>query len=189
MNAFIIVDVQNDFCPGGALAVTDGDQVVAVINQLAGQFDVTVASKDWHPPETVHFAKWPAHCVRDTKGAAFHPRLNAGRIQKTFLKGTGNKDDGYSAFEATNDHLAHYLKAKGVTDVYVAGLATDYCVKATALDAQKQRFRTYVIQNACRAVEASPGDTQKALDELERNGVILLLSDNISDHISHSTNP
>lgn len=185
MNALIIVDVQNDFCPGGALAVTDGDQVVAVINQLAGQFDVTVASKDWHPPETVHFTKWPAHCVHDTEGAAFHPRLDTSKIQKIFLKGTGNKDDGYSAFEATNDNLAQYLKEKGVTDVYVAGLATDYCVKATALDAQTQGFTTYVIKNACRAVEANPGDTKKALEKMEHNGVIFLLSENIV----HSTNP
>jgi len=185
MNALIIVDVQNDFCPGGALAVTDGDQVVAVINQLAGQFYVTVASKDWHPPETVHFSKWPVHCVQDTEGAAFHPGLDTGMIQKIFLKGTHNKDDGYSAFEATNDNLAQYLKEKGVTDVYVAGLATDYCVKATALDSQSQGFKTYVIKNACRAIQANPGDTQKALEEMERNGIILLSSEDIF----YSTNP
>ena len=185
MNALIIVDVQNDFCPGGALAVTDGDQVVPIINQLAGRFDIVLASKDWHPPDSVHFNKWPVHCVQNTEGAAFHPGLDTSKIQKIFLKGTRNKDDGYSAFEATNENLVEYLIDKAATDVYVAGLATDYCVKATALDAQKQGFATYVIKNACRSVEANPGDTQKALEEMKSNGIKLLLSEDIT----HSTNP
>jgi nicotinamidase/pyrazinamidase len=185
MNALIIVDVQNDFCPEGALAVNNGDAVVDVINQLAVEFNVVVASKDWHPPETAHFTKWPAHCVRDTDGAAFHPRLDTSKIPKIFFKGTGDKDDGYSAFEATNEDLARYLWEKGVTDVYVAGLAMDYCVRATALDAQKQGFKTAVIRDACRAVESNPGDTQKVLHELAHSGISFVLSKNIL----HSTNP
>jgi nicotinamidase/pyrazinamidase len=185
MNALIIVDVQNDFCPGGALAVADGDEVVGVINRLADQFDVVAASKDWHPKDSVHFKKWPVHCVQETAGAAFHPQLDTDKIQKVFLKGTHDKDDGYSAFEATNEDLAGFLNKQGVTEVYVAGLATDYCVKATDLDANSQGFKTYVIENACRGVEANPGDTQKALAEMENAGVSITSSENIL----HSTNP
>src|SRR5277367_3833051 len=131
MKALLIVDVQNDFCPGGTLAVPEGDKVVPVINQLMDQFPIVVASKDWHPKDTVHFQKWPPHCVQGTKGAEFHPGLDASKVQKIFLKGNHNKDDGYSAFEATNDNLAAFLKKKEVTDLYIVGLATDYCVKAT----------------------------------------------------------
>lgn len=178
MNALIIVDVQNDFCPGGALAVKDGDQVVPVINRLAEKFDVVVASKDWHPKDTAHFKKWPAHCVRNTCGAEFHPDLDAAKILKVFLKGTGNKDDGYSAFEATSDDLAHFLKVARVTDVYVAGLATDYCVKATALDAQSKGFTTAVIQDACRAVGERKGATD-AITELTKRGVRIISSQDI----------
>ena len=178
MNALIIVDVQNDFCPGGALAVPEGDAVVPVINRIAAHFDVVVASQDWHPRDTAHFKKWPAHCVRETKGAAFHPGLDDGKIQKIFYKGTGNKDDDYSAFEATNADLAGYLKKKGVTDVYVAGLATDYCVEATALDAKQRGFNTFVILVACRAVGKEPG-SRDAIDEMKRNGVRVGPSDEI----------
>lgn len=178
MTALIIVDVQNDFCPGGALAVPEGDAVVPLINRIAANFDVVVASQDWHPKDTAHFKKWPAHCVRDTKGAAFHPGLDDGKIQKIFYKGTGSKDDGYSAFEATNADLAEYLKKKGVTDVYVAGLATDYCVKATALDARRLGFNTYVIQDACRAVDKKKGSAQ-AITEMTKQGISTITSQKI----------
>jgi nicotinamidase/pyrazinamidase len=176
MRALLIVDVQNDFCPGGALAVPEGDKVVPVINRLMDHFDVIVASKDWHPQQTIHFQKWPPHCVQGTHGAEFHPNLQSKNIQKVFLKGTGNKDDGYSAYEATSEDLAQYLKSKGVTELYVTGLATDYCVRASALDANKKGFRTYVVTDAIAAVDVHPGDGQKALDEMKSAGIRLVKS-------------
>lgn len=174
MKGLLIVDVQNDFCPGGALAVPEGDKVVSVINRLLRHFDVVVASKDWHPPKSVHFQKWPPHCVQNTSGADFHPQLSSDRIQQVFQKGTQDKDDGYSAFEATNFDLKEYLKSKGVTDLYVTGLATDYCVKASALDAAKNGFITYVVTDAVAAVNVKPDDGQKALEEMERASIILV---------------
>ena len=126
MKALLIVDVQNDFCPGGALAAPYGDEVVPVINQLMQKFTVIVASKDWHPKNSAHFEKWPLHCVQNTRGAEFHPDLNDQSIQKVFLKGTSGKDDGYSAFEATNEDLKKYLLDKNVDQLYVAGLTTEY---------------------------------------------------------------
>src|SRR5690242_2499543 len=135
MKALLIVDVQNDFCTGGSLAVPDGEKVVPVINGLMERFQLILASKDWHPKNTDHFKKWPAHCVQDTYGAAFHPQLNDEKIKQVLLKGTTTKDDGYSAFEATNLKLEDFLNRERVDDLYVCGLATDYCVKASALQA------------------------------------------------------
>jgi nicotinamidase/pyrazinamidase len=181
MRALLIVDVQNDFCPGGSLAVPEGDKVVPIINRLMGRFPVVVASKDWHPKDTVHFKKWPPHCVQGTKGAEFHPDLNAKRIQKVFLKGTRNKDDGYSAFEATSEDLAAFLNGKGVTELYVAGLATDYCVKASALDADKLGFETYVVEDAVAAVNVKPGDDAKALETMRKAGITLVDSSEVPE--------
>ena len=169
MKALLIVDVQNDFCPGGALGAPGNDEVVPVINKIQDKFDVVVASKDWHPENSVHFENWPVHCVANTKGAEFHPDLKTGKIENIFLKGTGNKDDGYSAFEATSDDLTLYLKEKGVDELYVAGLTTDYCVKNTVLDAVKE-FRTTVIEDGIRAVNVNPGDGQKAINEMKQAG-------------------
>lgn len=180
MKALLIVDVQNDFCPGGALAVPGGDKVVPVINGLLDIFPVIVASKDWHPKDSVHFKKWPPHCVQNTKGAEFHPDLNVSKIQKTFLKGTRNKDDGYSAFEATSADLAGFLKEKGVTDLYVVGLATDYCVKASAIDADKVGFETFVVEDAVAAVNVKPSDGEKALKDMAHAGVTLISSSEIT---------
>lgn len=169
MKALLIVDVQNDFCPGGELGAPGNDEVVPVINKIQDQFDVVVASKDWHPENSVHFEKWPVHCVANTKGAEFHPDLKTGKIGNIFLKGTGNKDDGYSAFEATSDNLTRYLKDKGVDELYVAGLTTDYCVKNTVLDAVKE-FSTTVIEDGIRAVNVNPGDGEKAINEMKQAG-------------------
>ena len=171
IKALLIVDVQNDFCPGGALAVTDGDQVVPVINQLIDQFDVVCASKDWHPDQTIHFDRWPVHCVANTPGADFHPQLNQDSIDQILLKGTSNQDDGYSAFEATNINLTQWLKQKGVEELTIVGLATDYCVKASALDAVDQGFQVIVKQEAIRAVNLLPNDGNKALNEMKQAGV------------------
>src|SRR4030042_1429495 len=143
MRALLIVDVQNDFCPGGALPVPQGDEVVPVINRLMDAFPLIVASKDWHPKDSVHFNQWPHHCVQGTSGAEFHPGLDAGKIHQVFLKGTRNQDDGYSAYEATNLDLGGFLRQKGVEELVVTGLATDYCVKASALDSVAKGFKTY----------------------------------------------
>ena len=180
MKALLIVDVQNDFCPGGSLAVPGGDKVVPVINGLMDKFTLIVASKDWHPKDTVHFKKWPPHCVQNTPGADFHPRLNTSKIKKIFLKGAANKDDGYSAFEATSDDLAGFLKKQEVEDLYVVGLATDYCVKATALDGEKNGFETFVVEDAVAAVNVKPGDGEKALKAMARSGVTLIDSSEVS---------
>ncbi len=181
LKALLIVDVQNDFCPGGALAVPEGDKVVPVINKIMDAFPLVIASKDWHPKDTVHFGKkWPPHCVQNTPGADFHPKLNASKIKKVFLKGSKNKDDGYSAFEATSADLAEFLKKEGVEDLYVCGLATDYCVKATALDADKIGFETFVVEDAVAAVNVKPGDGEKALKEMAHAGVTLIRSDEIT---------
>lgn len=176
MRALLIVDVQNDFCPGGALPVPEGDAVVPVINRLIDAFPLVLASKDWHPAETVHFQKWPPHCVQGTPGADFHPQLRADKIQYVLLKGTGDRDDGYSAFEATNLNLAEFLRQQGVTELYVTGLATDYCVRATTLDALRKGFQTYVVTDAVRAVDVNAGDGQRALQEMQQAGARLVTS-------------
>ncbi len=180
MRALLIVDLQNDFCPGGSLAVEDGDKIVMTVNQLMERFDLVVASKDWHPMETVHFEKWPVHCVAGTEGAEFHPELNSTNIDKIFLKGTDNKDDGYSAFEATSADLNQFLIDNGVTDLYLTGLATDYCVKASAIDASKKGFNTWVVNDAVKGVELKTGDVAKALDEMGALSVRFILSEEIS---------
>jgi nicotinamidase/pyrazinamidase len=179
MKALLIVDVQNDFCPGGTLAVPNGDKIVPIVNQMMDSFPLVIASKDWHPKDTVHFKKWPPHCVQNTPGADFHPKLNASRIKKIFLKGTRNKDDGYSAFEATSADLGEFLRKENVTDLYVVGLATDYCVKASALDADKNGFETFVVEDAVTAVNVKPGDGEKALEEMAHAGVTLINSSEI----------
>jgi nicotinamidase/pyrazinamidase len=178
-NALLIVDVQNDFCPGGSLAVSDGDKIVSIINQIEDKFDFVISSQDWHPAATVHFEKWPPHCIAGTFGADFHPNLITDKIDLKLLKGTGNKDDGYSAFEATNVSLIDYLRKNQIKDLYVCGLATDYCVKATVLDAIENGFHTYVITDAVAAVNVEKGDDRKALNEMYLKGCTLIKSEEI----------
>ena len=172
--ALFIVDVQNDFLPGGALAVPHGDEVIEPINKLQERFKVVLASKDWHPAVTKHFEKWPPHCIRGTHGAKFPESLNISSIQKVFLKGTGVSDDGYSAFEATNDDLEGYLKIRGISKLYVVGLATDYCVLATAIKAAENGFEVFVVKDAVRAVNLHPGDEDKAFEKMKQNGVHII---------------
>lgn len=179
MKALLIVDVQNDFCSGGPLEVKEGDQVVPVINNLISQFPLVVASMDWHPVESKHFEKWPSHCVRQTDGADMHKDLHMSMIEKIFLKGTDGNDDGYSAFEATNIDLEEYLVNRGITDLYIAGLATDYCVKESVLSALQKGFNTYVVTDAIRPVEVNPGDGEKALEEMASKGASLVISSEI----------
>jgi len=179
MKALLVVDVQNDFCPGGALAVKEGDKVVPIINSLMPAFGLVVASMDWHPADSIHFEKWPPHCVRQTDGADMHKDLHMSMIEKIFLKGTDNKDDGYSSFEATNMSLDEFLKDRGITDLYIAGLTTDYCVKETALAARANGFNTYVVEDAIRPVEVNPGDAEKAIAEMKAAGAVMINSSEV----------
>ena len=162
MNALIIVDVQHDFLPGGALAVADGDSIIPGIVALAERYDEVVLTQDWHPADTPHFEQWPVHCVAGTEGAALHPDIEAldgaRHVGLRVRKGTGH-DDGYSAFEGG---LADRLRERGVTSVDVVGLALDYCVKATAIDAADAGFDTTVLMEYTRAVDPT-SDTRAAL--------------------------
>lgn len=203
MNCLVIVDVQNDFCPGGALPVQEGDRVVPVINRLLDRFDRVVATQDWHPPGHLSFAAnhpgrtpgevillagleqvlWPVHCVQDTPGAEFHPDLDLSRIQAVFRKGVDPEVDSYSGFfdngRRRSTGLEEYLRREGVEEVYIGGLATDYCVRWTALDAVRLGFRTWVIEDACRGVELRPGDTAAALAEMAQTGVQIIHSNDL----------
>ena len=173
--ALIVVDVQNDFCPGGALAVAEGDQVVAPLNKLIDEFlqrgEPVFKSRDWHPEKTKHFEVYggacPVHCVQNTKGAAFHPNLMDDIHIRTISKGLGD-EDSYSAFDGTD--LALQLRRLGVEEVWVGGLATDYCVKNTVLDALNEGFQVKVLTDAMRAVELKPGDSERAVEEMRNAG-------------------
>ncbi len=176
MKALLVVDVQNDFCPGGALPAPEGDKVVPVINMLMDKFPLIVASKDWHPETTVHFDIWPKHCIRGTEGAELHHDLMKDRIDLIILKGTMNKDEGYSVFEGINIDLEEFLKDRGVDALYVVGLVTEYCVKESAIDAKKRGFSTYVIRDAVEGVKQKEGDVERAFEEMEKAGVRIISS-------------
>ena len=177
--ALLVVDVQKDFCPGGALAAPAGNEIIPIINKIMDKFDLVIASKDWHPAKTVHFDIWPVHCVRATEGASFHSGLDTTKINEVVLKGTSNSDDGYSAFEATNYDLTYLLQKNDITEVYVCGLTTEYCVKATAEDALKAGFIVSVVLEATAAVAAKSGDEEKALAEMKELGIRLVRADDL----------
>jgi len=168
--ALLVVDVQNDFCPGGALAVAGGDAVIPVINAWMPRFVTVIASRDWHPATSVHFSSWPPHCVAGTYGAQFRAGLDTGRFLLVLDKGTNNLDDGYSAFEATSEDLESWLRGRRIEMLYVCGLATDYCVLQTVLDALRLGFGVTVIRNGIAAVEVNPGDGQRAQGAMEAAG-------------------
>jgi len=201
MNCLILVDLQNDFLPGGALAVPDGDDVIPIANQLQKHFPLIVATQDWHPPNHGSFATnhpgrkvfeqielnglpqtlWPVHCVQGTSGAELAAELHREKIGRVFPKGTDPSIDSYSGL-FDNGHrkstvLGEWLKAKGVTDVFVCGLATDYCVKFTALDAAEAGFKTHLIEDACRGVNLGPDDVKRAIEEMQRAGIAITKSD------------
>jgi nicotinamidase/pyrazinamidase len=176
-DALIIVDVQNDFCPGGSLAVPEGHVVVPILNEYmerATDAGMPIfASRDWHPEQTRHFAAqggpWPPHCVQGSPGAEFHPELRLPPGTVIVSKGMSEEDQGYSALEAElpdGQSLADALHARGVRHVYVGGLATDYCVRATVLDALKGGFETSVLIDASRPVDVQAGDGERALNEM-----------------------
>lgn len=197
MRALLLVDIQNDFLPGGALAVAGGDEVVDVANELVGGYDLVVATQDWHPADHGSFASrhdgrqpgefidldgleqilWPDHCVQGSAGAAFAPGLDTEAVDHVVQKGTDPSVDSYSGFfDNARRHatgLEDLLRREGVDAVDVVGLATDYCVKFTALDAADLGFTTRVLTAGCRAVELSDGDREKALDELRSAGVVV----------------
>jgi nicotinamidase/pyrazinamidase len=172
--ALVIVDFQNDFTPGGALAVAGGDAIADRLNELAGsgEYDLVVATRDWHPPDHGSFAAqggpWPEHCVQGTPGAELHPGLDRALVDVVVDKGQDPATEGYSGFEATN--LAELLREREVDHVTVVGLATDYCVKNTALDALRNGFGVTVDSTAVRAVEVEPGDGTRALEEVRAAG-------------------
>lgn len=176
--ALIIVDYQNDFVPpDGALAVAEGEQIVGRINELAGsdRFDFVVATRDWHPPDHNSFAQqggpWPVHCVAGTHGAELHAELDQAPIGAIVDAGTTPEAEGYSGFEATG--LAELLREHGIGEVTVVGLATDYCVKETALDALREGFSVTVDSTAVRGVEVQPGDSRRALEEIRAAGAAI----------------
>ncbi len=178
--ALLIVDVQNDFCPGGALAVGSGDQVVPVLNKYIDIFSKrklsVVASRDWHPLQTTHFKEfggpWPAHCVQNTPGAAFHPDLKLPSEVIVVSKGMDPSKDSYSAFQAADAQgrgLLDILREKDVKELFVGGLATDYCVKASVLDAL-EHFKVNLLMDAIKGVDVHPRDSQKAIQEMTAKG-------------------
>ena len=180
-DALLIVDVQNDFCPGGALGVAGGDQIVPVLNRYARRFAARGAavfgSRDWHPHRTRHFKDhgglWPRHCVQGTRGAEFHPGLELPAPSTVVSKGMDPDEDAYSCFQARDaegQELPALLRARGVRRLFVGGLATDYCVKATALDAVREGLEVVVLRDAIRAVDLEPGDGARAIEEMSRSG-------------------
>lgn len=180
-DALVIVDVQNDFCPGGALAVPEGDRVVPVLNRCAARFAAkgapVFASRDWHPGRTRHFkaqgGAWPPHCVQGTPGAEFHPDLRLPEGTAVVSKGMDPGEDAYSCFQGETETglaFAVALGEQGVGRLFIGGLATDYCVKATALDALKDGFEVVVLEDAVRAVDLQPGDGARALGEVQQAG-------------------
>ena len=178
-DALIVVDVQNDFCPGGALAVADADRIVPGINALAERFSVTVYTRDWHPADHCSFSddpqfrdkSWPVHCVANTDGAQFHAQLAVPPDAVVIDKGTDASKEAYSGFDGTA--LAEMLRARGVSRVFVCGLATDYCVKATALDAVANGFETVVLDDLCRGVDVPLGTARAAIDAMKAAGIVV----------------
>lgn len=197
--ALLVIDIQNDFTPGGALAVNQGDEIVPLVNHLAGGFRNVVLSQDWHPAGHISFASshpgekpfdvielpygpqvmWPDHCIQGSHGAEFHPGLDIPHTQLIVRKGGNPEVDSYSAFfeadRKTTTGLAGALREKGIDTVYVAGLALDFCVTWTALDARREGFVTYVVVDACRAID-NDGSLEQALSDMQDAGVIFIQS-------------
>lgn len=204
MNALVLVDIQNDFLPHGALEVKDGDQILPVVDQLLNlPFDVIVATKDWHPPDHGSFAiqhqkqmgehvllngvdqiLWPIHCVQGTPGAEFSTAWNWHKVEKVFYKGTDQNVDSYSTFfdngRRRSTGLAAYLHEKGVHNIYVAGLATDYCVKYSVLDGLRLGFNVIVVADACRAVNLHEGDEAQAFETMRNAGAAIMPSKDVA---------
>jgi nicotinamidase/pyrazinamidase len=177
-SALLIIDFQNDFTSGGALAVPEGDEIAEPVRRLAGEFDHVFATRDWHPPDHASFetegGPWPVHCVQGTHGAELHPAMRDIEVEAIVDVGVERDDEGYSGFEKSK--LANLLRDQGVDEVAVVGLATDYCVRASAIDACREGFDTTVVTDAVRAVEVDPGDGERALEDMKRAGAKLATS-------------
>jgi nicotinamidase/pyrazinamidase len=176
--ALLIIDFQNDFTSGGALAVPEGDEIAEPVKRLAGEFDLVFATRDWHPPDHASFetegGPWPVHCVQGTHGAELHPAMRDIDLEAIVDVGVEREDEGYSGFEKSK--LSDLLREKGVDEIAVVGLATDYCVRASAIDACSEGFDTTVVTDAIRAVEVNPGDGERALEDMKRAGAKLVTS-------------
>lgn len=194
MKALLIVDLQNDFCPGGALAVPDGDEIVPTINKLINVFDIVIQTQDWHPADHSSFASshegkdpydtitvdygeqvlWPDHCVQGSMGAEFHPDLNPLKTQVIIRKGFRKAIDSYSTFfendQKTSTGLTGYLKERGITDLYTVGLATDFCVKWSVLDGIDEGFNMYIVEDAVKGIDLN-GSLELAWKEMKEKGV------------------
>lgn len=202
MKALLIIDIQNDFCEGGALEVPDGSTIVPTVNQLIKKFDAVIQTQDWHPPDHASFASshdkkepydnikldygpqvlWPDHCVQASEGADFHPDLNTTKSQVIIRKGFRSEIDSYSAF-FENDHktktgLTGYLKTRGITDLYTVGLATDFCVKWSVLDGLKEGFNMHIIEDAVKGIDID-GSVNAAWDEMKSEGVTVVQSETL----------
>jgi len=171
-DALIVVDVQNDFCPGGALSVKNGDLIVKPLNDAMKYFDNIITTQDWHPKNHISFKKyggvWPPHCVAESLGSNLHKDLDSEKVTYRVYKGQNKNKDAYSGFDGTD--LSEYLKNSGIKRVFVGGLATDYCVKATALDSIEEGFETYILEDIVRGVNINSGDDKRALEEIKENG-------------------
>lgn len=198
MKTLVLVDIQNDFLPGGALAVPEGDRIVPVVNALLPDFNLVVATQDWHPAGHGSFAAshpgrkpfeqidlnglpqtlWPVHCVQNTGGTLFAPGLDTRRVERVFPKGTDPGVDSYSGLfdngRRRGTGMVEWLRQRGAHDLWICGLATDYCVKFTALDAVREGFRVHLLTAACRGVDLSPGDCARAVEEMRVAGVEIL---------------
>lgn len=203
MKTLVLVDIQNDFLPGGALAVPDGDAIVPIVNRILPRFELLVATQDWHPADHGSFAAnhpgrqpfesielnglpqtlWPVHCVQNTGGACFAPGLDTRRVARVFPKGTDARVDSYSGLfdngRRSSTGLAEWLKESGARELWVCGLATDFCVKFTALDAVAEGFRVNLITDACRGIDLPPGNIAAALAEMQAAGVRLVTSQDL----------
>jgi nicotinamidase/pyrazinamidase len=193
MDALLIVDFQNDFTPGGALPVPEGDAIAQPLNQLLDSFDLVIATRDWHPPDHGSFEPvsvdasawcgtdppsiWPVHCVQGTSGAELHPSLDRSKLDLVIDKGQDHNSQGYSAFQNTG--LADLLHKRGVDRLYVGGLATDYCVKNSVLDARSNGFDVIVIEDAILGVDVQPGDSKRAVEEMQEAGAAFASADEI----------
>lgn len=189
-NALLIIDMQNDFCPDGALPVAGGDEVVPVLNRYVEIFTAegapVFASRDWHPAKTVHFKEfggsWPVHCVQMTFGAEFHPDLDLPKNAVVISAGDDPNSEGYSAFEGHDENNRPFidcLRSEGVSHLYVGGLATDYCVKETVLDALKKGFAVTLLTDAVRGVDVKEGDSERAVEEMVSAGAELVTLDKL----------
>jgi len=184
--ALIIVDVQNDFCPGGALAVPQGNEIIPIINQLLSLNSfIVVATQDWHPENHCSFIEnggiWPKHCLKDSWGAKLHSDL---ALPKDFIliqKGTQPDREAYSGFEGTE--LERILKKSNIRQAFICGLATEYCVKATALDSKSAGFEVFVVIDACQGVEVNKGDIEKAIEEMKNRGIKIISSKEVKDEL------